>query len=126
MSSALKRQRGFTLLEVMVALGIAAVMTVMVSQMLRQRIAVHQAVQQHRLGSLCARELEARFSVEQYWPAANQVQGQLQQGNQTCHWRLELGMTGVRDLRRGELRLFASRDEREPLGQFSLFLVRPR
>ncbi|MCQ9425861.1 type II secretion system protein [Pseudomonas sp. LJDD11] len=126
MSTSLKRQRGFTLLEVMVALGIAAVMTVMVSQMLRQRIAVHQAVQQHRLGSLCARELEARFSVEQYWPAANQVQGQLQQGNQTCHWRLELGMTGVRDLRRGELTLFASRDEREPLGQFSLFLVRPR
>ena len=126
MSTSLKQQRGFTLLEVMVALGIAALMTVMVSQMLRQRIAVHQAVQQHRLGSLCARELEARFSVEQYWPAANQVQGQLQQGHQTCHWRLDLGMTGVRDLRRGELALFASRDEREPLGQFTPFLVRPR
>ena len=119
------QQQGFTLLEVMVALGIAALMAVMVSQSLRQRIAVHQAVQQNRLGSLCARELQARFSVEQYWPQPNQVRGELQQGDMTCYWRLDLGMTGVQRLRRGELALYAARDEREPLGQFTLFLVRP-
>lgn len=121
----MKSQRGFTLLEVVVALGIAAVMTVMVSQLLRQRISVHQAVQQHRLGSLCARELEARFSVERYWPSLNEVTGELRQGAATCHWRLELRMTGVQRLRRGELALFAAKDEREPLGNFTLFLVRP-
>jgi general secretion pathway protein I len=121
----MKRQRGFTLLEVMVALGIAAVMTVMVSQMLRQRISVHQAVQQHRLGSLCARELEARFSVEGFWPQLNQASGELRQGAAICYWRLDLGTTGVQRLRRGELALFAARDEREPLGRFTLFLVRP-
>lgn len=123
----MNRQRGFTLLEVMVALGIAAMMTVMVSQLLRQRIAVHQAVQQHRLGSLCARELEARFAVEQYWPPGKQVRGELRQGHSTCHWRLDLAMTrGVKNLRRGELALFAARDEREPLGHFTVFLVRPQ
>lgn len=121
----MKREGGFTLLEVMVALGIAAVMAVMVSQMLRQRIAVHQSVQQHRLGSLCARELEARFGVERYWPQINQVRGELRQGEMTCYWRLDLGMTRVQNLRRGELVLFAARDEREPLGRFTLFLVRP-
>lgn len=126
MSRAARRQLGFTLLEVMVALGIAALMTVMVSQLLRQRIATHQAVQQHRLGSLCARELEARFTLERYWPTANQVRGELRQGNGLCHWRLDLGMTGVHNLRRGELALFTSRDEREPLGHFTLFLVRPQ
>lgn len=121
----MKSQRGFTLLEVVVALGIAAVMTVMVSQLLRQRISVHQAVQQHRLGSLCARELEARFSVERYWPSLNEVTGELRQGAATCYWRLELRMTGVQHLRRGELALFAAKDEREPLGHFTLFLARP-
>ncbi|MHC6227076.1 type II secretion system protein [Pseudomonas sp. X10] len=120
-----RRQQGFTLLEVSVALGIAAVLAVMASQALRQRLAVQESVQQHRLGVLCARELQARFSVEQYWPAGNQVNGTLHQGGLDCHWQLQLRGTGVKDLRRGEMQLFADRDGRVPLGQYTLFLVRP-
>ena len=71
------RQCGFTLLEVTVALAIAAVLAVITSQVLRQRLAVQENLQQHRLGLLCARELQTRFAVEQYWPAANQVNGEL-------------------------------------------------
>lgn len=120
-----RRQQGFTLLEVSVALGIAAVLAVMTSQVLRQRLAVQDSVQQHRLGVLCARELQARFSVEQYWPKGNQDHGVLRQGGQACHWQLQLRRTGVSDLRRGELQLFADRDARLPLGQYRVFLVRP-
>ncbi|PYC44161.1 type II secretion system protein I [Pseudomonas soli] len=119
------RQRGFTLLEVSVALGIAAVLAVITSQVLRQRLAVQDTVQQHRLGLLCARELQARFVVEQYWPATNQENGVLMEGGQACHWQLQLRRTGVRDLRRGELLLHADRDQRLPLGQFTVFLERP-
>ncbi|MBF8721638.1 MULTISPECIES: type II secretion system protein GspI [Pseudomonas] len=118
-------QRGFTLLEVCVALAIAAVLAVITSQVLRQRLAVQEGVQQHRLGLLCARELQARFTVERYWPPSNQNSGVLHQGGQACHWQLQLRGTGVRDLRRGELRLFADVDQRLPLGQYSLFLERP-
>ncbi|MDF9753237.1 general secretion pathway protein I [Pseudomonas sp. TE6288] len=120
-----RRQRGFTLLEVSVALGIAAVLAVITSQVLRQRLAVQDTVQQHRLGLLCARELQARFVVEQYWPVTNQDNGVLVEGGQACHWQLQLRRTGVRDLRRGELLLHADRDQRLPLGQFTVFLERP-
>ncbi|UVL20329.1 type II secretion system GspH family protein [Pseudomonas sp. B21-044] len=120
-----RRQRGFTLLEVSVALGIAAVLAVITSQVLRQRLAVQDTVQQHRLGLLCARELQARFVVEQYWPVTNQDYGVLVEGGQACHWQLQLRRTGVRDLRRGELLLHADRDQRLPLGQFTVFLERP-
>ncbi len=121
----MKRQRGFTLLEVTVALGIAATLAVMTSQVLRQRLAVQQSVQQHQLGALCARELEARFAVEQLWPAQNSLAGVLAQGHENCHWQLQMQGTGVRDLRRAELSLFADGDRRESLGQYQLFLVRP-
>ncbi|CAG8866023.1 hypothetical protein PS627_01846 [Pseudomonas fluorescens] len=120
-----RRQQGFTLLEVSVALGIAAVLAVMTSQVLRQRLAVQDSVQQHRLGVLCARELQARFSVEGYWPRTRQDSGVLHQGGQACHWQLQLRRTGVTHLRRGELQLFADRDARLLLGQYSVFLVRP-
>ena len=120
-----RRQQGFTLLEVSVALGIAAVLAVITSQVLRQRLAVQDNVEQHRLGVLCARELQARFTVERYWPAARQGTGVLHQGGQSCHWRLQLRDTGVRGLRRGELQLYADRDERLPLGQYVVFLERP-
>ncbi|QBF25442.1 prepilin-type N-terminal cleavage/methylation domain-containing protein [Pseudomonas tructae] len=118
-------QRGFTLLEVTVALGIAAALAIMTSQVLRQRLAVQQSVQQHRLGVFCARELQARFTVERYWPMQSSSSGQLQQGDGQCHWQLQLAATGVRNLRRGELRLFGDRDGRDPLGQYRIFLVRP-
>ena len=120
-----RHQRGFTLLEVTVALAIAAVLAVITSQVLRQRLAVQDTVQQHRLGLLCARELQARFVVEQYWPVTNQDNGVLVEGGQACHWQLQLRRTGVRDLRRGELLLFADRDQRLPLGQYTVFLERP-
>lgn len=113
------------MLEVTVALAIAAVLAVITSQVLRQRLAVQANVQQHRLGTLCARELQARFSVEQFWPVNNQVAGVLSQGGHACHWQLQLRRTGVRDLRRGELHLFADRDQRVPMGQYTLFLERP-
>lgn len=119
------RQRGFTLLEVTVALGIAATLAVMTSQVLRQRLAVQQSVQQHQLGALCARELEARFAVEQLWPVQNSLAGVLAQGHGNCHWQLQMQGTGVRDLRRAELSLFADGDRRESLGRYQLFLVRP-
>ncbi|MFF5864813.1 type II secretion system protein GspI [Pseudomonas sp. NPDC012596] len=120
-----RRQHGFTLLEVTVALAIAAVLAVITSQVLRQRLAVQDSVQQHRLGVLCARELQARFAVEQFWPASSQASGVLRQGGQACHWLLQLRRTGVRDLRRGEMQLYADRDQRLPLGQYTVFLERP-
>ena len=119
----MKDNRGFTLLEVMVALMIAATLAIMVSTVLRQRIDGHLAVRDRQLGTLCARELIARFEVEDYWPQIDQVQGELRQGPQSCHWRMSLSYTGIANLRRGELTLEDA--DARALGHFSVFLQRP-
>lgn len=118
------RHRGFTLLEVMVALLIAAIMVVLVNQIVHQRINSREAAQQHLLASFCARELRARFEVEGYWPSAGPQQGQLTQGGQPCFWRLSLTDTGVKQLRRGDLQLFADAQGQQALGQFIFFIGR--
>lgn len=121
----MRRMQGFTLLEVMVALLIAATLAVMVNGVLRQRIDTHLAVRERHLATLCARELVARFEVEGYWPQGNRVQGLLRQGAGECHWRLQLGGTGVVNLRRGELAIHADAAANRPIGHFTLFLQRP-
>ncbi|MGM3425923.1 type II secretion system protein [Pseudomonas benzopyrenica] len=78
-------QRGFTLLEVLVALAIVAFMAVGVSQVIGQRLDIAGVAQARERAQLCARELQARWQVE----GLTASQGELSQGGERCYWRLE-------------------------------------
>lgn len=121
----MRAHRGFTLIEVMVALFIAGVMVVAVAQVVSQRVDIHVSGQLRTHAALCARELMAEFQLERYWPAPGRAQGEMRQGGQTCYWQAEVSSTGLRSVRRAELSLFSDAQRRAETARYSLFLAAP-
>lgn len=117
-------QTGFTLLEVMLALLILALMAGIVSQTLHQRTAIALAERQRLPLIHCARSLEAEFQLTHYWPSTGRHEGQKTGGQRfPCYWRLEVNNTPVKRLRRGKLTLFAEPQRLEPVVSFTVFLA---
>lgn len=112
---------GFTLLEVMVALFILAILAVTVSQSLYQRTAIALTQQQRLPLILCARSLESEFAIERYWPDLGHHEGPHAGQASQCHWQLEVEETGLPEVRRGTLQVSAPPAPR-PL-RFTVFLA---
>lgn len=113
------RGRGFTLLEVMVALFILALLTVSVSQVLQQQSRIALAEQERLPLLLCARSLAGEFATMRFWPDTGEHRGESPLG---CYWQLQVEETGTPALRRG--RLDVSRHEASPPSlSFTLFLA---
>lgn len=113
------RGTGFTLLEVMVALFILALLSLSVSQGLQQRTRVALAEQERLPLVLCARAVAGEFAATRFWPEPGEHRGESPLG---CHWSLRVEETDVQGLRRGELRLSPGSTPGPSL-TFTLFLA---
>ncbi|MHB0776777.1 type II secretion system protein [Halomonas sp. WWR20] len=112
---------GFTLLEVMVALFILAIIAVAVSQGVHQRTRASLAEAQRVPLILCARALGAEFTLTRYWPSTGRHEGAFDQAGQPCFWRLDVESTQVRNMRRGTLSLFDEAAREHADLSFTLF-----
>ncbi|WP_043527781.1 type II secretion system protein [Litchfieldella xinjiangensis] len=116
-----RHDNGFTLLEVMVALFILAIVAVTVSQGVHQRTRASLAETQRVPLILCARALGAEFTLTRYWPSPGLHEGEFDQAGQACFWRLEVESTQVRNMRRGTLSLFDEAAREHADLRFTLF-----
>ncbi|GAB2780454.1 hypothetical protein GCM10027040_03130 [Halomonas shantousis] len=112
---------GFTLLEVMVALFILAIVAVAVSQGVHQRTRASLAEAQRVPLILCARALGNEFTLTRYWPSTGRHEGEFDQAGQSCFWRLDVESTPVRNMRRGTLSLFEEAAREHAGLSFTLF-----
>ncbi|ODC04888.1 type II secretion system protein GspI [Terasakiispira papahanaumokuakeensis] len=120
-------QAGFTLLEVMLALLILALIATIVSQTLHQRTEIALTERQRLPLIQCARALETEFQLTHYWPSTGRHEGQKTGGQRVpCYWRLKVSNTPVKRLRRGKLTLFAEPERLNPVVSFTLFLAPAR
>lgn len=117
--------RGFTLLEVMVALFILAVIAAGVAQTLHQRTRITVSERERLPMILCARAQAAEFTLARYWPPIGRSQGQYQQAGTTCYWQLDVESTAIRAMRRGTLTLFHDEQYTQREIQFTLFFAPP-
>lgn len=117
--------RGFTLLEVMVALFILAVIAAGVAQTLHQRTRIAVSERERLPMILCARAQAAEFKLTHYWPPIGSSQGKYQQAGTTCYWQLDVESTAIRAMRRGTLTLFHDEQHTQREIQFTLFFAPP-
>ncbi len=120
-----RAQQGFTLLEVVVALFILALIAVVTSQGIHQRFRTAETEQRRGPMVLCAWEFESRAVLESYWPPIGTHEGSLTQAGHTCWWRLEVSATPIQRMRSGRLSLFNDPERQDPVLHFTLFLAPP-
>jgi general secretion pathway protein I len=119
------KQHGFTLLEVVVALFILAIIAVITAQGVHQRFRIADAEQRRGPMLLCAWEFEQRTALDNYWPSTGRHEGTLEQAGRTCWWRLDVSDTPIQRMRRGQLTLFDAPAREAPVLHFTLFLAPP-
>ena len=117
-----KGHRGFTLIEIMVALAVLAIGMAAVLRSTAQ--ASHGAIllKQKTIAHWVASNRAAEFSLEQQWPALGTTTGTETMANQVWQWEAEAQSTDIAELRRIDIRVSLEGDE---LTRFTTFLGKP-
>jgi general secretion pathway protein I len=111
------KEAGFTLLEVMVALFIVALLAVTVSGVVGQRVDIAATVQDRDFAALCGRELLARFALQ----GRGDTQGELVQGGRTCFWQLVGNGKQMAGIDSAILQVHGNTGERQLLGEWPVY-----
>lgn len=98
--SARKRSRGFTLLEVMVALAIVALSLLAVSTSMNQMIKASQAMRDRTYASWIAQNRITELRLAVVTPDVGSSSGEVEYANADWAWRTVVSETGVDDLYR--------------------------
>jgi general secretion pathway protein I len=106
------KQRGFTLLEVLVALAVVALALGALVRAGTSELRAQARLDEVQRGQLAAQTLLAELRLAEAFPAEGRREGRLEQGGMKLRYRITIGPTPDRSIRRAEVQLF--RDQEEP------------
>ncbi|WP_114417814.1 type II secretion system minor pseudopilin GspI [Marinospirillum perlucidum] len=116
-------QEGMTLVEVLVALFILALLAGMANQVVTRAVDVRLAAEERSLAQLCADNLlMARLIEKDVWPELGREEGEQTYAGQTCYWLLEVQGTPLPTMRRLDISVFASDERSYQLARVSGFV----
>ncbi len=107
------RTRGFTLLEVMVALAIVALALTAVAASMNQMIGTATTMQERTYASWIAQNKIAEMRLANVMPEVNTTTGEVEFANARWIWRAVVSETGVANFRRIDVTVSNETDDYE-------------
>ncbi len=121
----MRTSRGFTLLEVLVALAIVALVLGSALFVLGNRLEQQYRLEQQDRARWVAINVLERLRLEQPWPAAGQQSGEADMGEQHFYWLLDAVDTEQAGVRRVDVRVYADRERQWALARLTTLATRP-
>lgn len=118
----MKNEQGLTLVEVLVALMVLAMMAGVSLQVIGRAADVRLASEERALAQLCADNLLAERMLAGGWPPTGVSEGDEPQGYSRCYWRVTVQATPLPTMRRLDIEIFANAARQRPLAQVSGFI----
>lgn len=116
------KESGFTLIEVMVALFVLAIISLSVSQVIDSQVRISQKHRNYALSNLCASNLVANWQLDGFYPDVGRQEGEVSQLGEICYWRLDTSATAIKNMMSGTLKIFSDSTRENSIGKYDIFL----
>jgi general secretion pathway protein I len=116
----MKQARGFTLLEVLIALVVVALALLALTRTAGGQVRNFEALRERSLASWVAANVLAETRLATPMPATGKRDGRARLANRDWRWQLEVQATEDPDMRRLEVRVYAG-DAAEPSASLTGF-----
>jgi len=118
------RPRGFTLLEILVALAVLAIALTATARGLGAAIDTTAALRDRTIARWVAEDRLGELELRKAWPALDVKEGDADIGGHAFRWREQTSATPVARMRRVEVSVFLPGTE-SPLARLTGFLEQP-
>ena len=117
--------RGFTLMEVLVALAVLAIALAAIMRTMAQAIDTTAALRERGVALWVAQNRLAVRQMRQDWPATDTIDGESEMGGEKWFWREQVSTTPEPKIRRIEITVRRLPDNRETLATLVGYLLKP-
>ena len=116
--------RGFTLLEILVALAVLAIALAATARSMGAAIDTTVALRDRTLARWVAEDRLAQLELGREWPALDTKEGDADMGGRAFRWRQQTSASPVARMRRVEVSVFQPETD-SPLARMTGFLEQP-
>ena len=116
--------RGFTLLEILVALAVLAIALAATARSMGAAIDTTAALRDRTLARWVAEDRLAQLELGREWPALDTKEGDADMGGRAFRWRQQTSASPVARMRRVEVSVFQPGTD-SPLARMTGFLEQP-
>ena len=105
--------RGFTLVEVLVALAVLAIALAAVMRAMAQAVDTTVSLREHNVALWVAQNRLTEHQMRQDWPAADTIDGEAEMGGEKWYWREQVSTTPEPKIRRIEITVRRTPDSKD-------------